>query len=145
MHGRACRQYIFRSYNTSIFKATPFDEILSRADVKKRTEWLTGFKVCIFHWPFSRDIMAVKGLIKPIYSCSAFLQQFTTPTRAARNLEYILAGEPHPTGEESSDRHLLKPLGCAHDSTHFTLLHLSSLLTLSSPDPHSCWTTCLTP
>ena len=35
MHGRACKEYIFRPYNTSTFNAMRFDEILSHDSAKK--------------------------------------------------------------------------------------------------------------
>ena len=64
MHGRACKQHIFRSYNTSTLKAMRFDdEILSHVSVKQKTKRLWGFKfrsqLLVVQ---SSDIVAVKGL-----------------------------------------------------------------------------------
>ena len=52
MHGRTCKQYIFRSYNTSTFNAMRFDEILSHASAKKKTKRLKGFKFRTFNYRF---------------------------------------------------------------------------------------------
>ena len=45
---------------TSTFSAMRFDE---SASAKKVTRKALGFQISQFHWPFSSDIMAVKGLI----------------------------------------------------------------------------------
>ena len=51
LHERACKQYMFRSYNICIyiytFSAMRFDKkkILSHANAKKKTERLNGFKL----------------------------------------------------------------------------------------------------
>ena len=37
-------------------------EILSHASAKKKTKGLKGFPILHFHWSFSSNIMAVKGL-----------------------------------------------------------------------------------
>ena len=44
MHGRACKQYIFRSYNTSTFSAVPFDESPFTWQCQKETKMLKSFK-----------------------------------------------------------------------------------------------------
>ena len=52
MHGRACKQYIFRSYNINIFSATRFDGDPFRCQCekedKKEEEKLKGFKFLTF-------------------------------------------------------------------------------------------------
>ena len=41
-------------------------KILSHASAKKKTKMLKKFQISqFFYWPFSRDIMAVKGLMLP--------------------------------------------------------------------------------
>ena len=71
MNGRACRRYIFRSYNTSTLNATHFDEKPFDASAKQETKRLRGFeiRICI-SWSFSSDFVAVKGLN---YSFESFL------------------------------------------------------------------------
>ena len=44
MHGRASKQYISRSYNTSTFNAKRFDEVLSQDSAKKKKKKVEGFK-----------------------------------------------------------------------------------------------------
>ena len=46
-HGRACKQYVFRSRNVCI-SAVRFDQILSHASAKKETKRLKGFRFCTF-------------------------------------------------------------------------------------------------
>ena len=63
MHGRACKQYIFQSYNTSTFNAMRFDKKSFHMPVRKRKQ--KGLRVSNFALllvVFSSDIIAVKGL-----------------------------------------------------------------------------------
>ena len=63
MHGRACKQSIFRSYNTSIFSAMRLDEDPFTCQRKKKEDKnADGFQISHFYGSFSNDIMAVKGL-----------------------------------------------------------------------------------
>ena len=62
-YGRACKQYIFRFYNTSIFSAICFDEDHFTYQSEKESERAEGFQISYFYWSFSSDTMAVNGLI----------------------------------------------------------------------------------
>ena len=62
MHGRACKQYIFRSYNTSTFNAMRFDENRLTRQCENEDRNSSGFQISHFYWSFSSDIIAVKGL-----------------------------------------------------------------------------------
>ena len=57
MNGRACRQYVFRSYNTSFFRENSFTCQCEKDDKKAE-----GFQTSHFYGLFSNDIMAVKEL-----------------------------------------------------------------------------------
>ena len=59
MHERACKQYTFRSYNTSTLNENPFTRQCENEDKKAE-----GFQISDFYWSVSGDIMAVKGLIQ---------------------------------------------------------------------------------
>ena len=59
MQGRAYKQSIFRSYNTSTFSAKRFDENASAKKGDKKAQW---FQILHFYWLFSSDIMPVKVL-----------------------------------------------------------------------------------
>ena len=48
MHGRACKQYIFRSYNPSTFGTMCLMKILSHASPKRETKRLNGSKFRTF-------------------------------------------------------------------------------------------------
>ena len=55
MHGRACKQYIFRSYNNSHSMLCVLMKILSHASEKKKTQILKGFGfpaflLAVFKW-----------------------------------------------------------------------------------------------
>ena len=61
MHGVTCKLYIFRS----IFHLLScFDENLFTCQCDKEKKKAQGFQILHFQWPFSSDIMAVKGLMK---------------------------------------------------------------------------------
>ena len=61
MHGCACKQCIFWSYNTSTFNAMRFDENLFTCQCGRKKK-AYGFQISHFSWSFSSDIRAVKGL-----------------------------------------------------------------------------------
>ena len=59
-HGCACKQYIFRSYNTSVFSAIPFEESPFTCQCEKEDrKAFKGFRFCTLT---SRDVMATKRL-----------------------------------------------------------------------------------
>ena len=60
MHGRACKQFIFRSYDTSIFNAMSFDENPFTCKCKKEDKNAEGFQISQFYWSFLNGIMAAK-------------------------------------------------------------------------------------
>ena len=62
MHGCACKQYIFWSYNIC-FDATRFDGDPFTCQCKKEDKKAKGFEIWNFNGSFSNDTMAVKGLI----------------------------------------------------------------------------------
>ena len=62
MHGRACKQYIFRSYNTSIFNSA-FDEDPFTCQCEKEDKKAEGFEILHFYGSFSNGSMAVKELM----------------------------------------------------------------------------------
>ena len=62
MHGRAYKQYIFRSYDTSTFNAMRFDENSFKCQCEKEDKEACRFQILHFRWSFSTDIMTVKGL-----------------------------------------------------------------------------------
>ena len=63
MHARTCKQFIFRSFNTSTFSATYFDDSPFTCRYKKEGKKAEGLQILYFYWSFSNDIMVVKGLI----------------------------------------------------------------------------------
>ena len=74
MDGRACKQYIFRSCNTSTLNALNFDKNPFTCQCETEDKNTDGFQILHFYWSFSSDIMAVKGL-----SCwSSLLLSFST-------------------------------------------------------------------
>ena len=62
MHGRACKQYIFRSYNTSIFSAVSFDGDPFTYQCEKEDKKAEVFQISHIYGSFLNDFMAVKGL-----------------------------------------------------------------------------------
>ena len=66
MHTRTCKQYTFRSYNTSTFSAVRFDENPFTCLCNKEDEKAEGFQIWYFYWSLSSDIMAVKGFIRQL-------------------------------------------------------------------------------
>ena len=73
MLGRACKLYIFRSYNISAFNAMRFDENPFTSQCKKKTKKAEEFQIMHFHWSFSNDITTVKG-----FKALAFQEQERT-------------------------------------------------------------------
>ena len=67
MHTRACKQYIFRSYNTSTFNAMPFDGDPLTCRCEEEDKKAEEFQISQLYWLFSIDMMAVKGLISTVY------------------------------------------------------------------------------
>ena len=63
MYGRAYKQCIFQSYNTSTFNAVPFDENPFTRHSEKEDKKAEGFQISHFYWSLSNDILAVRGLI----------------------------------------------------------------------------------
>jgi len=61
MHGRGCKQHIFRSHDI-YFQCMCFDEDPFTCQCKKEDRNSKGFHILHFYWSFSSDIMAVKGL-----------------------------------------------------------------------------------
>ena len=64
IHGRAANS-VCSGPVRSVFNAMGFDEDPSYASAKKKTKRLftsLKFKISQFHWSFSNDIIAVKGL-----------------------------------------------------------------------------------
>ena len=62
MHGRAYKEYIFRSYNTSTFNALLFNINPFTRQCGKEGKKAWGFEILHFYWWFSSDMMTVKGL-----------------------------------------------------------------------------------
>ena len=62
MHGHACKQYIFWSYDTSTFNAIRFDENPVTCQHEKEDKKAKGFKFSHFYWLCFSDLMAVNGL-----------------------------------------------------------------------------------
>ena len=62
MQGRACKQYIFLSYDTSTFSAVRCDENPFTRQCEKEDKKAEGFQISYFSGSYSNDIMAVKGL-----------------------------------------------------------------------------------
>ena len=56
------KQYISRSYHTSTFNAIHFYENPFTCECEIEKEKPEAFQISPFYWPFSNDIMAVKGL-----------------------------------------------------------------------------------
>ena len=54
---------IFFGPVTSNFSAVRFDESPFTCQCEKENKKAEGFKILHFYWPFSSDIMAVKGLM----------------------------------------------------------------------------------
>ena len=61
MHGRACKQCIFRSYNIYI-SAIRFDENPFTCQCEKEDKKAYGSQISHFYESFLNDIIAVKGL-----------------------------------------------------------------------------------
>ena len=61
MHGRGCKQHIFRSYDI-YFQCMCFDADPFTCQCKKEDRNSKGFHILHFYWSFSSDIVAVKGL-----------------------------------------------------------------------------------
>ena len=61
MHGRACNQYIFRSYNI-YFQCYVLWWKSFHMTVRKKDKNAEGFQISHFYWLFSSDTMAVKGV-----------------------------------------------------------------------------------
>ena len=59
---RAFKQYIFWSCNKYYFNSVHFCENLVTYYCEKEKEKAKGSLISHFHWLFSNDIMAVKGL-----------------------------------------------------------------------------------
>ena len=62
MHGRACKQCIYRSYNTSTFNAMRLDKTPLTCQCETEDKKAEEFQISLFYWSFSHDIVAVKGL-----------------------------------------------------------------------------------
>ena len=62
MDGRAYKQCIFRSYNTSTFNVMRFDKNLFTCQCEKKDEKAKGLQIWPFYWSFPSDVMAVKAL-----------------------------------------------------------------------------------
>ena len=74
MDGRAYKQYIFRSCNTSAMNSLNFDKNSFTCQCETEDKNADGFQILHFYWSFSSDIVAVKGL-----SCwSSLLLSFST-------------------------------------------------------------------
>ena len=71
MHGRACKQYIFRFYNTSMFSAMRFDGDAFICQCDKEDKEASGFKMSHFYWSFTSDITAVK-VVNSVAAISIF-------------------------------------------------------------------------
>ena len=72
MHECAYKQCIFGSCNTCTFSAMRLDEKSFTCQCKKEDKKAEGFQILHFHWSFSSDIMAVKGLTVTLTSiCTA--------------------------------------------------------------------------
>ena len=65
MHGCACKEYIFRSYNTSTFHATRFDEDPFTWQCGKEDKKASGFQISFVAVVVFDNIMAVNGLKDP--------------------------------------------------------------------------------
>ena len=70
MFGHACKQYIFRSCNTSTFSAVRLDENPFTCQCEKESKTAPGFQILHFYWSFSRDFRAVKRLKCQAVVCS---------------------------------------------------------------------------
>ena len=70
MFGHACKQYIFRSCNTSTFSAVRLDENPFTCQCEKESKMAPGFQISHFYWSFSRDFRAVKQLKCQAVVCS---------------------------------------------------------------------------
>ena len=57
-----CKQYIFRSYNPSAFKAMRFDNNSFICQCEKENRKDYGFQISHYYWSFSSEIIAMKGL-----------------------------------------------------------------------------------
>ena len=66
MDGRACKEYIFQSYNTSTFSAMRFDENPFTCQCEKENKKVSGFQISHFYWSFSSNTMAVKAYLGDI-------------------------------------------------------------------------------
>ena len=62
MDGCTCKQYIFQSYNASTLNALNFDKNPFTCQCETEDKKAEGFQISHFYWPFSSDIVAVKGL-----------------------------------------------------------------------------------
>ena len=62
VHGCACKQSIFQSYNTSTFTAVCFDETPFTCQCEKEDKKAEGVQISHFYWSFLSHVMAVKGL-----------------------------------------------------------------------------------
>ena len=65
MPERTCKQFIFRSYNTSTFNAMRFDANPFSCQCEKEDKEAEGSQMWHLYWSFSSDVMAVKGLEPP--------------------------------------------------------------------------------
>ena len=54
--------FFFWLYNTSNFSAMSFGENPFMCQCEKENKKALGFQILHFHWSFSNDLMAVKGL-----------------------------------------------------------------------------------
>ena len=68
MHGQACKQFIFRSFDASTFNAMSFDEndFTCQCGGGKEDNNSKEFQISQFYWLFSCDVMALKGLIPEV-------------------------------------------------------------------------------
>ena len=62
MHGRACKQCIFRSCNTPTFSTMRFDKTPLTCQSESEDKRAEGFRILLFYWSFSSNILVVKGL-----------------------------------------------------------------------------------
>ena len=77
MHGRACKQYIFRFYNTPTFNARRFDENLFTCHCEKENKKAYGFQISHFYWSFLKRYHGseeVKGPRKAVFVCNGTLK-----------------------------------------------------------------------
>ena len=93
IYGRACKRYIFRSYNIYFFNAMRFDENPFTCQCEKQDKKDEGFQISRFYWSFSSDIVTVKGLIK-IFLLSKILftvlSAFTHTQAPAHTITYTV-------------------------------------------------------